>query len=103
MLAAYLRALDERGGAGMPAFLQANFDLPKDRPSLLAELVREQAKLRSRSGGLDLGGARCPRPNHVDADVRSRRLGTWSRLSLDLAAAPPDVFNRMVDDGRGAA
>lgn len=90
MLADYLRAFNVRDGAGLSEFLRTRFEWPKDRPELREGFTADQMRLRKASGGLDLGGVRQLRAGSLVADVRNRRLGTWSRLSLFLAAAPPN-------------
>lgn len=86
----YLHAYNDGGGANLGEFLRQRFEWPKDRPGLYREVAQSQLRERRMSGGYDLGRIREQTPTSIVADVRSRRLGTWSRLTLFLSAEAPD-------------
>jgi len=90
MLNNYLRAFNENGGAGLAVFLRDNFELPKDKPEILRGLQSDQLGQRKLTGGYDLRGIANVGSNEAAAYIQSRTLGTWSRLTIYLAAEPPN-------------
>jgi CubicO group peptidase (beta-lactamase class C family) len=78
------------GGAKLREFMRTRFEWPKDAPSLWERIAADQLRQRTTSGGFELGAIRRVAPASVVADVKSRRLGTWSRLSIFLVAEPPN-------------
>lgn len=88
LLKEYLDAYNA-GGTRLTEFLRTSFEWPKDAPGLQEQITSAQLGDRKLTGGLALQAIRRVEGASIVADVTSRRLGTWNRLTLLLVAAPP--------------